>query len=102
MRRRIAASARWQALNEFALKSATIFRSYPTPTSHLSETRVPLFPGRDAVPEPSDHHLDRDEFFDRFDIAASSDLDPEAPPPAYLFAFVTSSIMAFGRSLVTI
>lgn len=39
----------------------------------------------DAGPEPSVHHLDRDEFFDRFNIAARFDLDPKAPPLGIFF-----------------
>ncbi|MEI7826819.1 MAG: hypothetical protein WCI87_03360, partial [Euryarchaeota archaeon] len=39
---------------------------------------------RRGGPEPSVHHLDRDKFFDRFDIAARFYLDP-APSPLGIF-----------------
>jgi len=65
--------------------SVPIFRPHPDPINHLFETHASSFPRPGRGPEPSVHHLDRDEFFDRFDIAVRFDPDPEASSLSIFF-----------------
>ena len=44
----------------------------------------PPFPAGSGS-EPSVRHLDRDEFFDRFNIAGRFDIDPKATPLGIFF-----------------
>ena len=64
--------------------SVPVFGPYPSPSDLCLKDVSPISAGRERL-EQSVHQLDRDEFFDRFDIAARFDIDPDAPPLSIFF-----------------